>query len=209
MFNWFPIDSWQDLAAIFTIGSVPFVLGSLVAAFRQIKSQADTSRRELSFNGLIEFNSKFERTSDLFQSTRERIENSDKTVNYQTVKKVSNGYWRLVHEEFEFFRNGLVPVDIFTGWMLLSYGEIAGETNLKYFNKEGAIVEMNSRERFQSIILNGRYKHHPRFCMFFTGLYNLKARGSQELIIPDALRYETISKYIRTYVRENRIRPIA
>jgi len=207
--NWYPIQGWQDVSAIFTIASVPLIVGSLFAAFGQIKAQAEISRRELSFNGLIAFNEKFERASDLAQSARERVENHDTTVNQRTVKRVFNSYWRLVHEEWEFFKDGLIPTDIFIGWMVLSYSQIAGETDLPYFNKDGALMEMSSRERFENVVINGRYQHHPAFCAFFTGLYRLRGKTTKDITIPREERYALISKYVREYVREKRIRPIS
>ncbi len=204
----FPVKSWEDVAALFTIASVPFVVGSLLAAFTQIKAQADISRRELSFNGLIAFNEKFERSSEKYQSAKERFDNNDRSVNHHTVKEVFNGYWRLAHEEYEFFRNGLVPVDIFTGWMLLAYAQMAGEINFQYFAADGTVMELNSRERFESVVMNGRYRHHPEFCAFVTGLYRLKARGSVADILEPEVRYEIVARYIRDYVRRHGIRTI-
>jgi hypothetical protein len=199
-----PISGWQDVAAIVSLVTAPLIALSLFAAFRQIKAQADISRRELSFNGLIEFNNKFERQSNAYQSVRERFANNDYSVNHETVKQVFNGYWRLVHEEFEFFKDGLIPIDIFTGWMLLAYAQIAGETSLSYFAKDGSIQKLGSRERFEKVVMSGRYQHHPKFCAFMTGLFQLKVAGMDGNIIPEHLRYAAVSRYIKNYAKRLR-----
>ncbi|WKL56724.1 hypothetical protein Q1W73_13745 [Asticcacaulis sp. ZE23SCel15] len=203
-----PITSWDDIGAIASIIFGPAIVLSLYAAFRQIRAQAEVSRRELSFNGMIAFNEKFERSSDMYQSVHARFANDDRSVNFQTAKQVFNGYWRLVHEEFVFFKAGLIPMDIFVGWMQLSYSQIAGDLNIPYFAKDGSEQAINSRERFETIILNGRYHNHPDFCTFFTDVYNLRAPGCADAVLPKAARYRIIDRYVRTYARRHKIKPV-
>jgi len=200
----FPVQGWEDMAAIVSILSLPLILVSVLAAFAQVKSQAELSRREATFNAFLGFSEKFRSTSMLRRAIKSRFERGDKTLGYQDAIVYYTQYWLLRLEEWEFLRVGLLPLDTYIGWTLNGYAHIAGEKDLGFFDKSGAPQTMSSRNIFVEHVLNGMFEHHIGCRAFFEGLYLMDSKDDDPPILSRETRYRRVADYVRRNSRTYR-----
>ncbi|MDC7675861.1 hypothetical protein [Asticcacaulis machinosus] len=202
------IKSWEDVGGIVTAFSAPFILLSVYLAFRQIRIQADISRKDLTFNGLASNSAGYRLISDYLQNLKERYERDDKTINYRTAYTYYAKYWLHTSHQWDFFEAGLIPYHTFRGWCLYSYGMMSGELDVPYFDKEGIHQNLNSRDVFVTKFIDSVYKNHHYFYEFYLGLYQIGVGRYEHGIIPKDKRMSEVSKYIQSYMNKRSIKSL-
>lgn len=199
------LDTLQAISAIVSIISFPLIFVSLFIAFKQIKSQTEISRKELTFNGLMRFADSYQEISNYRHGLRERFEAGDRGLNQRYIVSFFNKYWLSVYQQFDFFLDGLIPFETFVAWQINSYSFMAGEQKFSYFDEHGQAKVYDSRTHFETRFLGGTYMTHQRFYSFYEQLYKLKRDNYDQGIIPPDKRSAEITAYVASYMKKQSI----
>ncbi|MBX9575165.1 MAG: hypothetical protein K2X07_05960 [Caulobacteraceae bacterium] len=169
-----PVTSWDDWAALATIASLVIALLAALIAWRQIKHQLVEGRRQSAFNAFLHFSERFLEFMELRSELKDRFERKDKDLKLREIKFFYQKYWNIQINEWEMFRAGLLPVDVYSGWLCYVHDNIVGDFRMGYFNADGQPGHMTARQAFETIALGQLMRSQPECRDFFKRLAERK-----------------------------------
>lgn len=168
-----PIGSWSDAADLVAVISFPAVVAAVIVGAWQIISQLKGSRREAAFEVFLDFTERFRAVAELRRTLNSRFDAKDKSVNAEAIFNFYSQYWILQINQWEMFRAGLLPLDIYANWLCYTHDNIVGAFALHYFETAKKTKTLSSKEAFEEIAKRRMLRAQPEARSFFEALARL------------------------------------
>ncbi len=153
------------LTLIFTVIYTSAALLAIVLAWRQVRSSFDISTKEKSLDAYINFSEKYAELTRLSHEIDVRYHNKDKTLSEYDIKYFFNSFWVLQLQEWEFLQAGILPVRIFSQWMLHTHEYLMSPKTKLYYGPGGKTAEISAKTGFERFGLRV-LRFHPDFVAF-------------------------------------------
>lgn len=185
------------LTLIFTVIYTSAALLAIILAWRQVRASIDISTKEKSLDAYVAFSEKYAELTRLSHEIDLRFHNKDKSLGDYDIKYFFNAFWVLQLEEWEFLQAGILPVRIFTQWMLHAHEYLLSGKSKSYFDAKGKPVTITAKDGFEKY---GKrvLRFHPDFLDFVRELETIP-------YAPDASNaaYAPLEALVRKYKRAN------
>lgn len=165
-----PVDSWADAADLATVTSLPIAITAACIAGWQIVQQLKGARREAAFEVFLDFTERFRLISELRRLLNSRFDHGDKSVNAEALYNFYSQYWSLQINQWEMFRAGLLPIDIYAGWLVYTHDNIHGPFALHYYGPRNKKLSIPSSEAFETVAKRRMLRGQAEACSFFEAL---------------------------------------
>jgi hypothetical protein len=165
-----PVSSWSDAADIATTVSMPIAFLAVGIAGYQIVQQLKGARREAAFEVFLDFTERFRVISELRRMLNSRFDHGDKSVNVEAIYNFYSQYWNLQINQWEMFRAGLLPSDIYANWLIYTHDNIHGPFALNYFGPRGKKMSLAASEAFETVAKKRMLRGQAEACSFFEAL---------------------------------------
>lgn len=185
------------LTLIFTVIYTSAAVLAIVLAWRQVRANADISTKEKSLDAYVNFSEKYAELTRLSHDIDVRFHNHDKTLSDYDIKYFYNSFWVLQLEEWEFLQAGILPVRIFTQWMLHAHEYLLSGKTKSYYGPRGKIITITAKDGFEQY---GKrvLRFHPDFLDFVRELETIPYTPQT----PNAA-YAPLEALVRKYKRRN------
>ncbi|MGZ3298482.1 MAG: hypothetical protein ACXU8U_00930 [Asticcacaulis sp.] len=188
------------LTLVFTVIYTSAALLAILLAYRQVRASFDISTREKSLDAYLTFSAKYAELTRMGHEMEVRFHTRDLTLSEYDIKLFFNEFWVLQLQEWEFLQAGILPVRIFTQWMMHSHEYLLSRRVRHYFDADGKPAEISTREGFETYGLRV-LRFHPSFIAYLRDLESIpyKPGGSNAYAPIEALtrKYLRGSKYWR------------
>ncbi len=153
------------LTLVFTVIYTSAALLAIVLAYRQVRSSFDISTKEKSLDAYLTFSEKYEALTRLSHDIDVRFHNKDKALSEYDIKYFFNSFWVLQLQEWEFLQAGILPVRIFTQWMMHAHEYLLSGKSKFYFDDKRKPVQITAKDGFERFGLRV-LRFHPEFVSF-------------------------------------------
>ena len=185
------------LTLVFTIIYTTAAVLAIFLAYRQVRSSFDISTKEKSLDAYIDFSDKYAELTRLSHDIDVRFHNGDKSLSEYDIKYFFNTFWVLQLQEWEFLQAGILPVRIFSHWMLHAHEYLMSSKTKFYFDAKGKPVEISAKDGFEKYGLRV-LRFHPDFVAFIREMETIPFGG------PDAnSAFVPIEALVRSYKKDN------
>jgi hypothetical protein len=165
-----PIATWADAADLATVISLPIALLAVCVAGWQILQQLKGARREAAFEVFLDFTERFRVISELRRILNSRFDHGDQSVNAEALYNFYIQYWSLQINQWEMFRAGLLPTDIYAGWLVYTHDNIHGPFSLHYYGPKRKKLSISSAEAFETVAKRRLLRGQAEAFSFFEAL---------------------------------------
>ncbi len=179
-----PIKTWEDLAAIATVGSLLVLTAALIVAGVQALLQMRLFGRERAFDQYFRFTNTFSAISHDFHGGAIRFRQKDISLDEAAAISYFRRYWQLQLQQWEFFVAGLMPNEIYVNWMLYAVDYFADGRDFQYFDDERHPCVLTFGEAFRTI--GRRVLRNQTNCLAF--FEHLHAAGHDEALAADPVK---------------------
>lgn len=185
------------MTLVFTIIYTSAALLAILLAYRQVRSAFAISTKEKSLDAYLEFSEKYAELTRLSHDIDLRFHRKDKTLSDYEIKYFFNTFWVLQLQEWEFLQAGILPVRIFSQWMMHAHEYLLSGKAKFYFDSKGKPVEITAKDGFERY---GRrvLRFHPDFVAFIRELEAIPYDGGD-----CNAAYAPIEALVRTYKHDN------
>jgi len=191
-------DHWIFLMTlVFTVIYTTVAVVAIVIAYRQIRSGFSISTKEKSLDAYLTFSQKYAELTRLSHEIDVRFNQKDTTLSEQNMKFLFVSFWVLQLQEWEFLQAGILPVRIFTQWMLHTHEYLLSTRCKSYYDAAGAAQEISTREGFEKYgwrVL----RFHPDFLAFLHELRNIPYDSTAPMAA-----YAPIETLVRKYKNDS------
>lgn len=167
------VTSWGDVGDIAAGISLVAIPIALVLGLLQIRSQLETSRREAAFAVFLQFSDRFLDHMRLRSNLKDRFERKDTSLKFREIKLFYQTYWNIQINEWEMFRAGLLPIEIYASWLCYTHDSVTGKFNMGYFDDAGAPKSLTAKDAFTTIALGQMMRSQTDCKAFFEELASL------------------------------------
>lgn len=179
---------------IFTIIYTTVSVIAIVIAFRQIRMALVISTREKGLEAYQEFSAQYAQLARLSHDMDVRFHKQDKSLSEYDIKYFFNNFWVLLLQEWEFYQAGILPVRIFTQWMLHTHEYLLSEKTKRYFVGD-EVAEISAKQGFETFGLRV-LRFHPDFVAFVRELETIP-------FTPDSIEaFAPIEALVRKYKKD-------
>ena len=185
------------LTLVFTVIYTTAALIAIILAYRQVRSSFDISTKEKSLDAYLDFSEKYAALTRMSHDIDVRFHNQDKTLLDYDIKYFFNTFWVLQLEEWEFLQAGILPVRIFTQWMMHTHEYLLSTKTKSYFDPKGKALKISAKEGFERYGLRV-LRFHPDFVDFVREMEQIPYDAAQPNIC-----YAPLEALVRKYKRDN------
>ncbi len=164
------VNDWSDAANVATTFSMPIALLAVIVAGWQIVQQLQGTRREAAFEVFLDFTERFRVISELRRMLNSRFDHGDRSVNVEAIYNFYSQYWNLQINQWEMFRAGLLPIEIYANWLIYTHDNIHGPFALSYYGPKGKKLALSASEAFVSVAKKRMLRGQTEACSFFEAL---------------------------------------
>ncbi len=150
---------------IFTVIYTTAAVVAIVLAWGQVRTSSAISNREKSLDAYVGFSDKYAELTRLSHDIDVRFHRKDKTLSDYDIKYFFNAFWVLQLQEWEFLQAGILPVRIFTQWMMHAHEYLLSGKTKSYFDDKGKPARISAKEGFERHGLRV-LRFHPDFVAF-------------------------------------------
>lgn len=201
-----PVSSWSDAADLVAVISFPAVVAAVIVGAWQIISQLKGSRREAAFEVFLDFTERFRAVAELRRTLNSRFDAKDKSVNAEAIYNFYGQYWILQINQWEMFRAGLLPMEIYSNWLCYTHDNIVGAFGLHYFETATIKKTLSSKQAFEEVAKRRMLRAQPEARAFFEALAAIPHAWSPScgFAIFEDPNFEVRRKAIRDFLRSKR-----
>lgn len=185
------------LTLIFTIIYTSAALLAIILAYRQVRSSFDISTREKSLDAYLTFSEKYAELARLSHQIDVRFHQCDKTLSEYDIKYFFNAFWVLQLQEWEFLQAGILPVRIFSQWMMHTHEYLLSTKTKHFYGAGGAPEDITAKDGFEKYGLRV-LRFHPDLIAFIREMeaipYDRNERNAT---------FEPLEALVRTYKKES------
>ena len=150
---------------IFTIIYTTAAVVAIILAWGQVRASSAISNREKSLDAYVVFSDKYAELTRLSHDIDLRFHRKDKTLSAYDIKYFFNTFWVLQLQEWEFLQAGILPVRIFTQWMMHTHEYLLSGKTKSYFDDKAKPARITAKEGFETYGLRV-LRFHPDFVAF-------------------------------------------
>lgn len=174
------ISDWSDLADLVAILSFPILIATVIMSGGHITKQLNASRKEASFEVYLQLSDRYAEIAALRRELNARFDRSDKALNEEEIHNFYSQYWILQTTQWEMFRSGLLPVDIYVNWLSYLHDNIHGAFGLNYFKADGSVGRITSGDAFHQTAVKRMLRGHDEGLEFFQALASIPHTWSKQ-----------------------------
>lgn len=182
---------------VFTIIYTSAAVLAIFLAYRQVRASFDISTKEKSLDAYLDFSEKYAELTRLSHEIDVRFHRKDKTLSDYDIKYFFNTFWVLQLQEWEFLQAGILPVRIFSQWMMHAHEYLLSDKTKGYFDARGKAVSITAKEGFERYGIRV-LRFHPDFIAFVREVEQVPYDAAR----PNAV-FEPIETLARKYKRNN------
>lgn len=185
------------LTLVFTVIYTSAALLAILLAYRQVRSAVAISTREKSLDAYLEFSEKYAELTRLSHDIEVRFHRKDKTLSDYDIKYFFNAFWVLQLQEWEFLQAGILPVRIFSQWMMHAHEYLLSGKTKHYFAANGKAMDISAKDGFERYGLRV-LRFHPDFVAFVREMEAIPYSPDE-----GNAAFAPIEALVRTYKRDN------
>lgn len=185
------------LTLIFTVIYTSAALLAIILAYRQVRASFDISTREKSLDAYLDFSEKYAELTRLGHEIDVRFHKGDKSLSEYDTKYFFNTFWVLQLQEWEFLQAGILPVRIFSQWMMHTHEYLLSGKGKSYFGGDGQPAGITAKEGFERYGLRV-LRFHPDFIAFIREMEAVPYDPAD----PNAA-FAPLEALVRTYKQES------
>lgn len=180
---------------IFTVIYTTVSVVAIVLGWRQIRMSFEISTREKALDAYLNFSKDYAELTRLSHDIDVRFHRRDKTLSDYDIKYFFNAFWVLQLQEWEFLQAGILPVRMFSQWMLHTHEYLISEKTKSYFDGKGKVASITAKQGFETY---GRrvLRFHPEFLDFVREMESIPLGDGNAALEP-------IEALVRRYKRNN------
>ncbi len=99
-----------------------------------------------------------------------RFDHGDKTVNVEAIYNFYSQYWNLQINQWEMFRAGLLPSEIYANWLVYTHDNIHGPFALSYYGLRNKKLSLTAAEAFETVAKRRMLRGQAEAFSFFEAL---------------------------------------
>ena len=153
------------LTLIFTVIYTSAAMFAIIVGYRQVRGSFDISTREKSLDAYLNFSEKYAELTRLSHEIDVRFHQRDKTLSEYDIKYFFNAFWVLQLQEWEFLQAGILPVRIFSQWMMHSHEYLLSGKGKSFYDAGGEPRAITAKDGFEKYGLRV-LRFHPDFIAF-------------------------------------------
>ena len=159
----------QIISVVLTFIYATATLWAIIIGSRQVRTSISISNKEKALDAYIEFSEKYAELSRLSHDIEVRFQKGDKTLQDYDIKFFFNAVWVLQLQEWEFFQARILPVRIFTQWMMHTHEYLLSDKVKSFYGARGRVMTITAKDGFEKY---GRrvLRFHPDFIAFIAKL---------------------------------------
>ncbi len=182
---------------VFTVIYTTAAVVAIMMGWRQIRTSSDISNKEKSLDAYVNFSREYAVLTRLSHDIDKRFHDRDTTLCDYDIKYFFNAVWVLHLQEWEFLQAGILPVRIFSQWMMHTHEYLLSGKIKAYFGADGSAMQISTKEGFEKYGIRV-LRFHPDFIAFVRELEQVPYEPAQ----PDAA-FEPIKALVLRYKSSN------